>query len=176
MKWMIASDFHGSYTFTKKLFECYEKEKCERLLILGDILYHGPRNDLPEGYAPKKVIELINQHVEELFCVQGNCDTEVDQMVLKLPILNSSMLISMNDRVIYACHGHRDMPKLKQGDIYLQGHTHIPQCEWIDGILHLNPGSISIPKEGSWHGYMILEDNTFTWKDLGGKVHLEFSL
>lgn len=175
MKWMIASDFHGSYAYTKKLFECYENENCDRLLILGDLLYHGPRNDLPLDYAPKKVIELLNTHSSDLVCVQGNCDAYVDQMVLNFPILNVSMIFDCGQNILYACHGHLNAPSLKKGDIYLQGHTHVPQCEWIDGILHLNPGSISIPKENSWHGYMIWEDDTFTWKDLDRQVHQSYT-
>lgn len=175
MKWMIASDFHGSFAYTEKLFDCYKKENCDRLLILGDVLYHGPRNDLPLDYAPKKVIDLLNKHASDLVCVQGNCDAYVDQMVLNVPILNTSMIFDLGTNILYACHGHLKTPSLKKGDIYLQGHTHVPQCEWIDGILHLNPGSISIPKENSWHGYMIWEDQTFTWKDLDGQVHQTYT-
>ena len=170
MKWMIASDFHGSGFYTQKLFDCFAKEQCDRLLILGDILYHGPRNDLPKGYAPKEVIQMVNAHAEQIVCVQGNCDCEVDQMVLELPILNAAMLFDCGNHILYACHGHKAMPKLQKGDVYLQGHTHVPQAEWIDGILHLNPGSIALPKENSWYGYMLWEKECFVWKDFEGNI------
>lgn len=114
MKWMIASDFHGSFAYTEKLFDCYKKENCDRLLILGDVLYHGPRNDLPLDYAPKKVIDLLNKHASDLVCVQGNCDAYVDQMVLNVPILNTSMIFDLGTNILYACHGHLKAPSLKK--------------------------------------------------------------
>ena len=106
MKLMIASDIHGSEIYCKKLLEAYKDEGAERLLLLGDILYHGPRNDLPKGYAPKKVIELLNEIKNEIFCVRGNCDTEVDQMVLDFPILADYAILTVGNRLVYATHGH----------------------------------------------------------------------
>lgn len=174
MKWMIASDLHGSAFYCKKLMECYETEGADRLLLLGDLLYHGPRNDLPRDYAPKAVIELLNQKKEEIICVRGNCDTEVDQMVLDFPILADYAVLCINDFTIYATHGHvygeEHPPKFSGQNILLCGHTHVPKCVEHEHFIYMNPGSVSIPKEGSHHGYMILEEGNFIWKDLDGNV------
>ena len=174
MKWMIASDIHGSAYYCRKLLEAYQKEGAERLLLLGDILYHGPRNDLPKEYAPKEVIAMLNDRKDEILCVRGNCDTEVDQMVLKFPILADYAVIVTEKHTIYATHGHvyneNNLPPLKKGDILLHGHTHVPKCTQHENYLYMNPGSVSIPKEESHHGYMILEDDRFIWKDLEGNV------
>jgi len=172
MKLMIASDIHGSALYLRQLLEMFDAENCDRLLLLGDILYHGPRNELPDGYAPKEVIALLNQRKQQIFCVRGNCDTEVDQMVLSFPIMADYAVLNAGDRLVYATHGHHynidNLPPLSQGDILLYGHTHVPLCREKDGILCLNPGSVSIPKSGSCHGCIIYENGTFTWKDLQG--------
>ncbi len=174
MKLMIASDIHGSATFCSQLLEAYRKEAPDRLLLLGDLLYHGPRNDLPEGYAPKKVIELLNALADKLLCVRGNCEAEVDQMVLRFPVLADYAWLDINGLRIFATHGHlfgrNDPPPLCQGDILLCGHTHIPAFDRVDHFIYVNPGSVSIPKNGSEHSYMILDDRTFTRKDLSGTV------
>ena len=174
MKIMIASDIHGAAGFCEQMLAAYDREQAQKLLLLGDILYHGPRNDLPEGYAPKEVLAMLNARKEELLCVRGNCDTEVDQMVLEFPILAEYCILYVNDRMIFATHGHnfneKNLPMLKKGDILLHGHTHVPVCRETDHYVYLNPGSVSIPKEGSWHGYMILEEGLFTWKDLDCSV------
>ena len=173
MTLMIASDIHGSAYYCRALLEAFDRERTDRLLLLGDILYHGPRNDLPRDYAPKEVIELLNARKEKLFCVRGNCDTEVDQMVLTFPILADYCVLPCGDRLIYAAHGHnhnlQKLPPLQPGDILLHGHTHIPAWEpFGDNNLYLNPGSVSIPKAGSAHSYLILQDSTLTWKSLDG--------
>lgn len=173
MKWMIASDIHGSAYYCKRLLAAYDREGADRLLLLGDLLYHGPRNDLPRDYAPKEVLALLNGRKASILCVRGNCDTEVDQMVLEFPILAEYAVLSVGGRLIYADHGHKDPPPLQKGDILLRGHTHIPLAELRKGVLWLNPGSVSIPKEGSWHGYMTLENGTFLWKDLEGGIRME---
>ena len=157
--------------YCKKMMEAFEKEEADRLLLLGDILYHGPRNDLPREYAPKEVIEMLNGLKNKIFCVRGNCDTEVDQMVLKFPILAEYCLMSAGERLIYVTHGHnnnlQNLPPMQPGDILLHGHTHIPAWECFgDNNLYLNPGSVSIPKESSWHGYMTLCGGEVRWKDL----------
>lgn len=180
MKWMIASDIHGSAHYCSKLIEAYKAEKAERLLLLGDVLYHGPRNDLPEEYAPKRVIEMLNAMKDDIFAVRGNCESEVDQMVLEFPVLAEYALIPVGDRLIYAVHGHnyneKNLPPLHKGDILLNGHTHVPKCVEHDDYIYMNPGSVSIPKENSHHGYMILEDNVFTWKDLEGEVKNRYEI
>ncbi|MBQ4089856.1 MAG: phosphodiesterase [Clostridia bacterium] len=181
MKLMIASDIHGSAYFCEKMLAAFEREGADRLLILGDVLYHGPRNDLPKEYAPKQVIAMLNGIKEKLFCVRGNCDTEVDQMVLEFPVLADYCVLPLEDRIIYATHGHNyntsKLPPMQKGDVLLHGHTHIPAWEEFgEGNLYLNPGSVSIPKAGSAHGYMMLEGNDVKWKDLDGEVYHEMTL
>lgn len=180
MKYMIASDIHGSAYYCEQLLVALEREKADRLLLLGDLLYHGPRNDLPRDYAPKKVIEMLNSIKEKLFCVKGNCDTEVDQMVLEFPILADYCLLNEGKQIIFATHGHhynlQTPPMLQKGDILLHGHTHVPVCVPTDTFVYLNPGSVSIPKEGSPNSYMTLEDGVFIWKDLHGNSYQEYNM
>lgn len=177
MKLMIASDIHGSACYCRKLIEAYHNEKADKLVLLGDILYHGPRNDLPEEYAPKAVLAMLNEIKNEIICIRGNCDTEVDQMVLEFPIMSEQGLLYVDGRTIYITHGHKldekNMPMMKSGDILLCGHTHVPKCENMGSYTYMNPGSVSIPKEGSAHSYMTIEDK-FYWKDLDGTVYMEY--
>ena len=179
MKIMIASDIHGSAYYCRQLLAAFDREDADRLLLLGDILYHGPRNDLPKEYAPKEVIALLNERKQRIFCVRGNCEAEVDQMVLQFPVMADYCILPVGERMIYATHGHnhnlKALPPLQKGDILLHGHTHIPAWEQFgDGNLYLNPGSVSIPKEGSAHGYMLLEGSCLVWKDLdGAEYHRE---
>lgn len=180
MKWMIASDIHGSAYYCRRLLEAYKREQADRLLLLGDILYHGPRNDLPKEYDPKAVIAMLNPMKNDILCVRGNCDTEVDQMVLEFPILADYAILTVGERMIFATHGHTfntsNLPPLHDGDILLHGHTHVPVCDEHHTYTYLNPGSVSIPKEDSWHGYMVLEGNRFVWKDLDGNIKKTHSL
>ena len=175
MKLMIASDIHGSAYFCEKMLEAFHREGADKLLLLGDLLYHGPRNDLPRDYAPKRVIEMLNAHRDALLCVRGNCEAEVDQMVLSFPVLSDSCILWQDGRMIFATHGHvfheNALPPLRDGDILLHGHTHVPACrthaeEGAPQYTYLNPGSVSIPKEGSVHGYMTYEDGLFSWKNV----------
>ena len=171
MKWMIASDLHGSAYYCRKMLEAFEREGADRLFLVGDLLYHGPRNDLPREYAPKEVIPLLNGKREKLLCVRGNCDAEVDQMVLEFPVLADYAVLPVGQRLIYATHGHiyhvKNLPPLAPGDVLLHGHTHVPAwTEFGQGNLYLNPGSVSIPKENSPHSYMTLKGNTMQWKEL----------
>ena len=171
MKWMIASDLHGSAYYCRKMLEAFEREGADRLFLLGDLLYHGPRNDLPREYAPKEVIPLLNGKREKLLCVRGNCDAEVEQMVLEFPVLADYAVLPVGQRLIYATHGHiyhvKNLPPLAPGDVLLHGHTHVPAwTEFGQENLYLNPGSVSIPKENSPHSYMTLEGNTMQWKEL----------
>lgn len=178
MKFLIASDIHGSAFWCGKMLEAFEKENADRLLLLGDILYHGPRNDLPEEYAPKKVIEMLNPLSSKILCVRGNCEAEVDQMVLTFPVLADYCIMPSGENMIFVTHGHKyntkNLPPLSSGDILLHGHTHIPACEGCGDITYMNPGSVSIPKNGSWHGYMTLENGKFIWKDFDGQVKMEY--
>lgn len=176
MKLMIASDIHGSAFFCKEMLKAFENEHADRILLLGDILYHGPRNDLPKDYAPKEVIVMLNGIRENILCVRGNCDTEVDQMVLEFPVLSEQALLSIGGTEMLAVHGHKPFPAVKPGTVILSGHTHIPKLEKKDGIFYMNPGSVSIPKEGSHHGYMIFEHGEFLWKDFEGNIKNNFKI
>lgn len=181
MKYMFASDIHGSAYYCRKTLDAFDASGAERLILLGDLLYHGPRNDLPKDYAPKEVIAMLNGLRDRIYAVRGNCDTEVDQMVLEFPILADYCILYTGDRMIFATHGHQHNtahpPMLKEGDILLHGHTHVPVLEEFDGKYYINPGSVSIPKENSAHSYMMLEDGVFTWKDVEtGETYKEAAL
>lgn len=169
MKILIASDLHGSAYYCRALLDVYEKECADRMLLLGDLLYHGPRNDLPKEYAPKEVIKMLNEYKNHCLCVRGNCEAEVDQMVLEFPVMAPYCVWPIGNHIIFATHGHtfhtENLPPLKKGDILLYGHTHVPACESVGDYIYMNPGSLSIPKEESRHSYMIWEGNTFIWKD-----------
>lgn len=180
LKIMIASDIHGSAYYCRQMLNAFHTENADRLLLLGDILYHGPRNDLPKDYAPKEVLAMLNAESRSFFCVRGNCDTEVDQMVLDFPIMADYCILENSGRLIYATHGHvynmDSLPPLQKGDILLHGHTHIPAWQpFGNDNLYLNPGSVSIPKGNSHHSYMLLESSQAVWKFLDGTVyHTEF--
>ena len=171
MKLMIASDLHGSAHYCRAMLAAFDREGADRLLLLGDLLYHGPRNDLPREYAPKDVIAQLNARRGALFCVRGNCDCEVDQMVLTFPILADYCVLPWGGRLIYATHGHvwngTNLPPLCPGDVLLHGHTHIPAWDALPGGgLCLNPGSVAIPKGGSAPSYMTLTGPLAEWKSL----------
>ena len=178
MKLLICSDIHGDLDSMQKVLDAYEKEDAEKILILGDLLYHGPRNDLPSTYAPKKVIELLNSNRNIIMSVRGNCDTEVDQMVLNFPILADYIYLSLDGLGIFATHGHNHntsvMPPLREGEILLHGHTHVLKIEELeDKQYYINPGSAALPKENNPRTYAIYENRCFTIKDFDGKTILE---
>ena len=167
MKLFIASDIHGSAYYCRKMLEKYRESGAEKLVILGDILYHGPRNDLPREYAPKEVIAMLNPISSEIISVRGNCDGEVDQMVLDFPIMQERALIADGAKRIYLIHGHKELDALAdilgENDLLFYGHTHVPaDKKGAKGCRILNPGSISIPKENSAHGYIIWDDGEIT--------------
>lgn len=170
MKYLIASDIHGSALYLEQLLKSYTAEKADCLVLLGDILYHGPRNDLPEGYDPKQCISLLNDFPGNILAVRGNCDTEVDQMVLSFPIMADYAVISCEKRLIYLTHGHLPLPEFKNKPIVLGGHTHVPACEDRGSHFYINPGSVSLPKENSKRSYLLLENGEFANKTLDGEV------
>ena len=179
--WMIASDLHGDRECTEKLLARYVESGASKLILLGDLLYHGPRNNLPKGYDPKGVIALLNGVKNEVLCVRGNCDTEVDQMVLDFPILADYAFLEKDGICVFATHGHRfhlgQLPPLKKGEVLLHGHTHVPAAEpFGDGNLYLNPGSVSIPKENSPKGYLLWQGDEITFCDLDGKVWRSYQI
>lgn len=180
IKYLIASDIHGSAFYCRKLLEAFDREEADKLLLLGDILYHGPRNPLPEEYNPKEVARMLNERKEKILCVRGNCDGEVDQMMLEFPILADYCLLSVGKRMIFATHGHhfneKNLPMLSEGDVLLHGHTHIPVLEEREGYILANPGSVTLPKENSIRGYLLLDEKSFILKDLDDTFSVRLSL
>ncbi len=171
MKYVIASDIHGSAQWCAELLSALEYENADKLILLGDILYHGPRNDFPGDYSPKKVFAMLNAIKEKILCVRGNCDSEVDQMVLEFPILADYALLSHNERTLFLTHGHlfnADMPPiLKAGDLLFNGHFHTPENRVLSsGVIYANCGSVSLPKDGTPHSYILFDNGVLYWKDL----------
>lgn len=170
MKLMIASDLHGSAKYCKLLLDAFAREGADKLLLLGDILYHGPRNPLPEEYSPKDVIKMLSAVKDKIMCVRGNCDAEIDQTVLPFPILPEYAAVYADGLSIYLSHGHREVPPMHKDDVYITGHTHVP-LNVIEpaGYNHLNPGSVSLPKDNSPRGYIIYGNRKFAFKTLEGE-------
>ena len=175
MTYFIASDIHGYPEYCKKILSAYDHEKADRLVLLGDILYFGPRNTLYPSYDPKAVIAMLNERKNDLLCVRGNCDSDVDQMVLEFPIMADYAVLSLGKRLAYLTHGHvwnpSHLPPLKEGDILITGHTHVVACEELPGgILYLNPGSPAYPKQDTHRGYILLDEEKAIFKDLAGNT------
>lgn len=177
MKLFFISDIHGSYYFLKQALERFKEEQADYIVILGDELYHGARNPLPPEYNPKEVTALLNGYADKIIAIRGNCDSEVDEMVLDYPIMSTYSTIFFDGRRLFLTHGHvyneSRMPALQKGDAFFYGHTHVPKAEKQDGIFILNPGSVSMPKEGATNSYGVLENDNFSIKDLNGKTFLE---
>ncbi|MBR5880340.1 MAG: phosphodiesterase [Clostridia bacterium] len=176
MKLLIASDLHGGADACALLCQKFAESGADRLVLLGDVLYHGPRNDLPAGYAPKKVIPMLNAIADKIICVRGNCDAEVDGMVLDFDVLTASKTLADGDLVMYLHHGHHDLPDLAPGTVVLYGHTHILEHHTENGLYFFNPGSTTIPKGGNPPTYMIYENRTFTVLDFQGREILKKSV
>ena len=172
MKIMIASDIHGSALYCRKMLEAFDAEQADKLLLLGDVLYHGPRNPLPEEYDPKAVAAMLNERKQQILCVRGNCDGEVDQMMLEFPIMADYCILYAGKRMVFATHGHHhnenSLPMLQPGDVLLHGHTHIPVLEDRGAYILANPGSVTLPKQNSARGYLLLEDERMIYKPLEG--------
>ena len=171
MKVIIASDIHGSNFYTKKFIKVIQNEKPDKIILLGDIYYHGPRNKQPKGYAPMKVAENLNQFTEILSCVKGNCDAEVDQMISSFKFEDSISLNLLNKTFLFT-HGHKlDFEKLpEEYDFIFGGHTHIHTIQTFGNTTYINPGSLSIPKENTNHSYAIINNNTIEIKNLKNKL------
>jgi len=180
MKLFFISDIHGSSHYMKLAMRRFEKEQASHIIMLGDALYHGPRNPLPEGYDSKETAQLLNEYAPVMIAVKGNCDSEVDQMLIEYPMLNEQSFVLYNDRRIFLSHGHKhnpdNLPSLNKGDAFAFGHIHIPVAESKNGIYILNPGSISLPKEGNPNTYAVLEDERFIIKDLEGNTFKELRM
>lgn len=180
MTWMVASDLHGSAAVCEAVLTAFERERADRLLLLGDLLYHGPRNPLPDGYDPRRCFEMLNACRDRILCVRGNCDAAVDQMVLDFPIMAEYLLLQSGRRTVFATHGDiwtpEHPPVMSPGFILLAGHTHLPACVEYPGFLYLNPGSPSLPKNTDHRGYLILQEDAVIFKELNGIVYLTHSL
>jgi putative phosphoesterase len=174
MKLFFISDIHGSLYFTKKVLEIFKEEEADYLVVLGDELYHGARNPLPEQYNPKEVASLLNEFADKIIAIRGNCDSEVDEMVLNFPMAAAYSTILYNNKRIFITHGHiyneNNLPKLKAGDVFVYGHTHIPKAEKVNQIFIINPGSITFPKENNPNSYGVLQNNIFEIRDLNGII------
>lgn len=170
MKLLIASDLHGSAYYCRKLLDFFHTQHADRLLLLGDLLYHGPRNPLPKEYDTQAVAAMLNGISDRLLCVRGNCDADVDQLVLDFPVLADNAFLSVNEQTLFATHGHtygpENPPPLHAGDYLLCGHIHLPVCRALGEITYLNPGSVSLPKDGTPHSCMMLDGDRFLWFDL----------
>lgn len=169
MKLLIASDIHGSAYWCGRLMELTEQEQPDKLILLGDLLYHGPRNDLPRDYCPKQVIPMLSRYADRILAVRGNCEAEVDQMVLPFPCMADYSQLLVDGTTFYMTHGHhadpQNLPPLPEGSVFLSGHTHVKLDEVRQGIRCLNPGSVSIPKDGS-HSCLIYENGSFSFRIL----------
>ena len=179
MKLFIISDIHGSLYYLKKVMEIFGKENYDKLVILGDELYHGPRNPLPKDYSPKEVIEILNKYKDKIIAVRGNCDSEVDQMVLSYPIMSDYSMIYLGNKRVFLTHGHiyniYNLLPMSEGDILLYGHFHIPMIEKKGERYFFNPGSISLPKNNSNHSFAILDETKFQIKDLDENILMEIN-
>ncbi|MGV2990493.1 phosphodiesterase [Vibrio sp. E150_011] len=175
MKLFFASDLHGSVEATQRVLEAYQKSGAANLVILGDVLNHGPRNPVPDSYHPPKVAELLNAHASDIIAVRGNCDSEVDQMLLDFPMMaDYAWVILPSGQRLFLTHGHlynaAKRPKLKKGDVIVHGHTHIPVADWDEEQVIFNPGSITFPRDGYAASFGWLEDETMSVKTFDGET------
>lgn len=167
MKLLIASDIHGDILSTRRVIQTAKEQKVDKILLLGDVLYHGPRNDLPEHYSPKEVIALLNENAQNILCIKGNCEAEVDGMVLNFPVLCEQGFVYDGDCGVsmYLSHGHKynpeNLPPLPENSVFLYGHTHIYKCEKVNNIFCINPGSVTLPKGGNPKTLALYESGVF---------------
>lgn len=174
MRYMFASDIHGSVYYCNKMLEAFKEKNADRLVLLGDLLYHGPRNDLPLEYNPKQVLAMLNEKKDFILAVRGNCEAEVDQMVLEFPVMADYMILVLDEITFFVTHGHlfdsEKLPPMREGDVFIQGHTHILHAERIEKGFILNPGSVSIPKNGNPPTYAIYEKGLFEILNFEGQT------
>jgi len=180
MKLFVMSDIHGSPGALSRALEAYSREACDRLVLLGDLLNHGPRNPLPADYNPPAVVELLEPYASRIIAVRGNCDSEVDQMLFSFPMMGDYAQVLLDGRSLFLTHGHRwtveSAPLLPEGSLFVSGHTHIPVLERHAYLYAMNPGSVSIPKGESKAGYGIIEPDYAVIKQLDGTVVAELEL
>lgn len=176
MKYLIFSDIHGSIESAKFIVEQFANMTCDKMICLGDVLYHGPRNDLPDYYRPKEVVQLLNSYSEHILCIKGNCDAEVDEMVLNFPLVNAKDVL-LNGIQCHLEHGHHlDKEKDYAAQVIFYGHTHIASIEKYEQKIFINPGSITLPKENTKRSFLILDEDKITLYDMSLKVIKELQL
>ena len=180
MKFLVASDIHGSAFWCEKLMKKIEEENPDRVILLGDLLYHGPRNALPADYNPQRVADLLNSLAPRPLAVRGNCEAEVDQLLLSFPVMADYSSLAYGERLIFFTHGHLfaadSFPCAAPGDIVLSGHTHVPVFRPGKTGLYFNPGSVAIPKGESTNSYMTLENGIFRWKGIETGEYAEYQI
>ncbi|HVN47541.1 MAG TPA: phosphodiesterase [Bacteroidota bacterium] len=180
MKMMFLSDIHGSIFWLKQAMDQFEHEDADQLILLGDLLYHGPRNPLPEHYDTQAVAALLNRYKQKIIAVRGNCDAEVDQFMFEFPMMADYSVLLHEGRKIFLTHGHifdvDHLPNVSAGDVFVQGHTHIPVAEKRGDIFFFNPGSLALPKNNHPHSYGILKNHELQIKDLDGTVITSLAL
>jgi len=173
MKIMFASDIHGSAYYCRELLEAFKNEQADKLVLLGDLLYHGPRNPLPRDYDPMAVAGMLNDNKQSILAVRGNCDSEVDQMVLEFPMMQDSLTMFLDGRLTFVTHGHlyslENKPNLNKGDILINGHFHVGEIKKQEDLLYINPGSVSLPKN-DFRGYLIYRDGVFSLKNFENEI------
>lgn len=179
MKLIFASDIHGSAYYCKQLLEAFKKENAQKLILLGDLLYHGPRNPLPRDYSPKEVCAILNENKQHILAVKGNCDSEVDQMVLEFPILNDNLSLFLEGKHVFVTHGHKfnkeNPPLMQKGDVLINGHFHVAEIEQVNDFVYMNPGSVSLPKN-DFQGYLLYEDGKFSLITFEGEIKAEYKI
>ncbi len=180
MKLFFISDIHGSLKYCKLAIDAFIKENADYIIILGDVLYHGPRNPLPEEYNPKEVAKLLNNYSNRIISVRGNCDADVDQMLLEYPCMMDYSTILCDNKRFFLTHGHiydeEKHPNICNGDVLVYGHTHVPVAKKENGIYILNPGSVAYPKKDSPNSYGILDKGIFYIKKLNGDIIKELKI
>jgi putative phosphoesterase len=178
MKYLIASDLHGSYYYAKKIVEIFEKEKADKLIFLGDIYNHGPRNPLPKDYSPMDVAKLLNSIKDKMIVVKGNCDSEVDTMISDFDFIEDLCLV-VDSKTIFLTHGHvynkDNMPKTSYSAV-IYGHFHTGFIEEINGVTVANTGSLSLPKNNTPNSYILVDNGSIILKDIEGNIVKEKTL
>jgi hypothetical protein len=171
MKYLVVSDIHGSNYYAKKLEEIYKKENPDKIILLGDLYYHGPRNELTEEYNPSEVAKILNKYKDIIICTKGNCDAEVDEMISEFKF-EDYIELTINGVDFFFSHGHKynmdNVPPF--GKVVVYGHFHTGFIEEQYGVIFVNPGSISLPKNNTAHSYLIIDDNELCLKDIDGNI------
>lgn len=179
MKLIFASDIHGSAYYCKKVLDAFKSEQAQNLILLGDLLYHGPRNPLPKDYSPADVASMLNDNKQHILAVKGNCDSEVDQMVLQFPILTENLSLFLGGKHVFVTHGHKanreNPPLLQKGDILINGHFHVAEIDTSNDFIYMNPGSVSLPKN-DFQGYLLFEDDIFKLVSFEGEVKAQYKI